>query len=46
MVIECGGAQEDLIGDVMLGAGLIDVRTARDLAGIERVVYARLPAGA
>jgi len=46
MVIECGGAQEDLIGDVMLGAGLIDVRTARDLAGIERVVYARLPADA
>jgi len=46
MVIECGGAQEDLIGDVMLGAGLIEVRTARDLAGIERVVYARLPADA
>jgi release factor glutamine methyltransferase len=46
MVLECGGAQEDLVGDVMRGAGLVDVRTARDLAGIERVVYARRPAGA
>ena len=46
MAMEFGGAQEDLIGDVMLGAGLIDVRTARDLAGIERVVYARLPGDA
>lgn len=46
MVLECGGAQEDLVGDIMRGGGLVDVETARDLAGIERVVYARRPAGA
>jgi release factor glutamine methyltransferase len=38
LALEVGAGQASVVGDLMLAAGLSDVRAERDLAGIERVV--------
>lgn len=42
LVVECGAGQAPAVAAIFRRAGLVDVVSRRDLAGIERVVMARL----
>ena len=41
VLLEVGAGQADAVGDLLRAAGLVDVRTWKDLAGIDRVVGGR-----
>ncbi len=42
LVLEIGSAQASAVSDILVGAGFAEVEVARDLAGLDRVILARV----
>lgn len=42
LLLEIGSGQASAVSDILVGAGFADVEVARDLAGLDRVILARL----